>query len=83
MDIPDRLIELQTAADAERDKLTGLDRQERADQWQRWLEAAAASQAAVTEHAQKTGTPRGQIEAAVKKSVRHPDDGAVRHPDDG
>ncbi|MEV5770068.1 hypothetical protein AB0L49_02190 [Streptomyces antimycoticus] len=75
MDIPDRLIELQQAADAERDKLTGLDGQERADQWQRWFEAAAVSQAAVTEHAQKTGTPRGQIEAAVKKAVRHPDDG--------
>ncbi|MFF4479438.1 hypothetical protein ACFY1A_20800 [Streptomyces sp. NPDC001520] len=75
MEIPDRLIELQTAADAERDKLTGLDGQERADQWQRWFEAAATIQAAVTEHAQQTGTPRGQIEAAVKKAVRHPDDG--------
>ncbi|MFE5159628.1 hypothetical protein ACFRNT_14130 [Streptomyces sp. NPDC056697] len=75
MDIPDRLIELQTAADAERDKLTGLDGDERADQWQRWFEAAATIQAAVTEHAQKTGTPRGQIEAAVKRAVRHPDDG--------
>ncbi|MCG0284443.1 hypothetical protein [Streptomyces sp. PSAA01] len=75
MDIPDRLIELQQAADAERDKLTGLDGQERADQWQRWFEAAAVSQAAVTEHAQQAGTPRGQIEAAVKKAVRHRDDG--------
>ncbi|WP_301184662.1 hypothetical protein [Streptomyces niphimycinicus] len=28
MDIPDRLIELQQAADNERDKLTGLDGQE-------------------------------------------------------
>ncbi|MEU1945665.1 hypothetical protein ABZ554_25360 [Streptomyces sp. NPDC020125] len=75
MDIPDRLIELQQAADNERDKLTGLDGQERADQWQRRFEAAAPSQAAVTEHAQKTDTPRGQIEAAVKKAVRHPSDG--------
>ncbi|MFE2449242.1 hypothetical protein ACH4TQ_50165 [Streptomyces sp. NPDC021218] len=74
MEIPDRLIELQQAADAERDKLSGLDGDARAVQWKTWFEAAATIQAAVTEHAQKTGTPRGQIEAAVKKAVRHPDD---------
>ncbi|MEE4598207.1 hypothetical protein V2J94_41300 [Streptomyces sp. DSM 41524] len=75
MDIPDRLIELQQTADAEHAKLTGLDGEERAAQWQRWFKAAEASQAAVTEHAQETGTPRNQIESAVKKAVRHPDDG--------
>ncbi|MGW3428867.1 hypothetical protein ACWDHW_13065 [Streptomyces melanosporofaciens] len=74
MEIPDRLIELQTAADAEHAKLTGLDGAERETQWKRWFEAAAVSQAAVTEHAQQMGTPRGQIEAAVKKAVRHPSD---------
>ncbi|MFD0447260.1 MULTISPECIES: hypothetical protein [Streptomyces violaceusniger group] len=43
MDIPDRLIELQTAADAE--------------------------------HAKDTGLSRADLEAAVKRAVRHPDDG--------
>ncbi|MEU8723506.1 hypothetical protein [Streptomyces antimycoticus] len=73
MDIPDRLIELQTAADAEHAKLRGLDGDEHAAQWKRWRDAAVESQAAVTEHAQETGTPRNQIEAAVKRAVRHPD----------
>ncbi|MER8158178.1 hypothetical protein [Streptomyces sp. NPDC094472] len=75
MEIPDRLIELQTATDAEHAKLTGLDGQERADQWQRWFEAAAVSQAAVTQHAKDTGLKRSEVEAAVKKAVRHRDDG--------
>ncbi|GAA0906345.1 hypothetical protein GCM10009574_098630 [Streptomyces asiaticus] len=43
VDIPDRLIELQTAADAE--------------------------------HAKDTGLSRADLEAAVKRAVRHPDDG--------
>ncbi|MGW5448683.1 hypothetical protein [Streptomyces asiaticus] len=51
MDIPDRLIELQQAADAEHAKLSGLDGEERAAQWKRWFAAAEASQAAVIEHA--------------------------------
>ncbi|WP_238545465.1 MULTISPECIES: hypothetical protein [Streptomyces] len=72
MDIPDRLITLQQNADAERAKLTGLDGDEREAQWKRWYEAAVEIQAAVTAHAQETGTPRGQIEAAVKQVVRHP-----------
>lgn len=73
VDIPDRLITLQQDADDERAKLTGLDGDEREAQWTRWFEAAAKSQAAVTEHAKETGTPRNQIEAAVKKIVRHPE----------
>ncbi|ADI10029.1 hypothetical protein SBI_06909 [Streptomyces bingchenggensis BCW-1] len=72
VDIPDRLITLQQNADAERAKLTGLDGDEREAQWKRWYEAAVEIQAAVTAHAQETGTPRGQIEAAVKQVVRHP-----------
>ncbi|MES4905910.1 MULTISPECIES: hypothetical protein [unclassified Streptomyces] len=72
MDIPDRLITLQRNADAERARLTGLDGEEREAQWKRWYEAAVEIQAAVTAHAQETGAPRGQIEAAVKKVVRHP-----------
>ncbi|MGO4758223.1 hypothetical protein AB4212_58090 [Streptomyces sp. 2MCAF27] len=73
VDIPDRLITLQQTADDERAKLTGLDDDEREAQWKRWYEAAVEIQAAVTAHAQETGTPRGRIEAAVKQVVRHPD----------
>ncbi|WP_086859651.1 hypothetical protein [Streptomyces milbemycinicus] len=72
MDIPDRLLDLQKAADAERAKLAGLDGDEHAAQWKRWYDAAVEIQTAVTEHAQETGTPRYQVEAAVKKVVRHP-----------
>lgn len=73
MDIPDRLIDLQKAADAEYTKLAGLIGEEREAQWKRWFEAAAASQAAVTEHAKEAGLNRYELEAAVKKAVRHPD----------
>ncbi|ADI11651.1 hypothetical protein SBI_08533 [Streptomyces bingchenggensis BCW-1] len=49
----------------------GLDGDEHAAQWARWYDAALEIQAAVTEYAQETGTPRYQVEAAVKKVVRH------------
>ncbi|WP_413102205.1 hypothetical protein [Streptomyces sp. Inha503] len=75
MDIPDRLIELQTAADAEQAKLSGLVGDEHAAQWASWFTAAATVQAAITEHAKEAGLNRFELEAAVKKSVRHPDDG--------
>ncbi|WP_413808094.1 hypothetical protein [Streptomyces sp. OE57] len=76
MDIPDRLISLQTAADAEHAKLTGRDGDEHTTQWKTWFEAAATVQAAVTEHAKEAGLNRYELEAALKKAVRHPDDGA-------
>jgi hypothetical protein len=38
-----------------------------------WVKAAAAFQAAVTEHAQAEGEPRIDVEMAVKKAVRHPE----------
>ncbi len=38
-----------------------------------WVDAAAAFQAAVTEHAQAEGKPRIDVEMAVKKTVRHPE----------
>ncbi|MEU1786586.1 hypothetical protein ABZ553_12060, partial [Streptomyces sparsogenes] len=60
MDIPDRLITLQQNADAEYAKLAGLLGEEREAQWKRWYEAAVEIQAAVTAHAQETGTPRNQ-----------------------
>jgi hypothetical protein len=40
--------------------------------WQAWLDAARDVQAAVTEHAKEQGTARTQVEADVKKAVRHP-----------
>ncbi|MEU5031828.1 hypothetical protein [Streptomyces milbemycinicus] len=45
MDIPDRLLPLQQAADAERAKLAGLVDDERDAQWKRWFDAAAKIQA--------------------------------------
>ncbi|MFI7315131.1 hypothetical protein [Streptomyces hygroscopicus] len=75
MDIPDRLIELQKTADDEHAKLAGLLGEEREAQWKRWHEAAVEIQAAVTAHAQENGLNRFETEAAVKKAVRHPDDG--------
>ncbi|MET9073809.1 hypothetical protein ABZX95_16915 [Streptomyces sp. NPDC004232] len=40
---------------------------------QAWIEAAAAFQAAVTEHAEAEGQSRFEVEMAVKKAVRHPE----------
>lgn len=72
MDIPDRLISLQQIADAEYAKLAGLIGDEHEAQWKRWRDAATESQAAVTEHAKEAGIPRSELEAGVKKVVRHP-----------
>jgi len=41
-----------------------------------WVEAAAAVQAAITEHAAAEGKSRYETEMAVKKAVRHPEAGA-------
>lgn len=41
-----------------------------------WRDRAAIVQQAVTDHAEATGQDRGQLEAAVKKAVRHPAPGA-------
>ncbi len=38
---------------------------------QAWIDAAAAFQAAVTEHAAAEGKSRVEVEMAVKKAVRH------------
>ena len=39
------------------------------------VEAAQAVQAAITTHAAATGQDRYEIEAALKKTVRHPEPG--------
>jgi hypothetical protein len=41
--------------------------------WRAWRDLARDVQAAVTEHAKEEGQLRGDVEAAVKKVVRHPD----------
>ncbi|MGW0583046.1 hypothetical protein ACWD25_45645 [Streptomyces sp. NPDC002920] len=40
--------------------------------WKTWLDAAAAFQGAVTEHAKDESKPRVDVEMAVKKAVRQP-----------
>lgn len=73
MEIPDQLITLERAAETERAKLAGLTGDEFEMQWQRWLEAAVAVQAAITEHAKAADVNRYELEMAVKKAVRHSD----------
>ncbi|WRZ87906.1 hypothetical protein OHB54_01775 [Streptomyces sp. NBC_01007] len=41
--------------------------------WKRWRDLAAEVQAAVTEPAQEQGAARHQVEADVRKAVRHPE----------
>ncbi|MFD6361322.1 hypothetical protein ACFWFX_15920 [Streptomyces roseolus] len=61
IELSDELIKLEEAAWAEQQAgaLT--------------VETAAAVQAAVTEHAAATGQSRYDVEAALKKKVRHPE----------
>ncbi|CAL9633795.1 hypothetical protein [Streptomyces sp. enrichment culture] len=44
--------------------------------WRAWRELARDVQQAVTEYAKEQGTARNQVEADVKKAVRHPEAGA-------
>ena len=43
--------------------------------WRAWRDLARDVQAAVTEYAREQGQSRQEIEADVKKTVRHPTDG--------
>jgi len=43
---------------------------------QAWVDAAAAFQTAVTEHAAAEGKSRVDVEMAAKKTVRHPETAA-------
>lgn len=70
-DIPDDLINLQRAAEAEREKLAGLDGDERQAQWGRWREAAERFHRAISEFHPPEGETRFDVEMAVKKAVRH------------
>ncbi|MEV6102602.1 hypothetical protein [Nocardia sp. NPDC051981] len=62
IELSDELIELERAAWAEQqeNRLT--------------VETAARVQAAITAHAEATGQSRYEVEAALKRLVRHPDE---------
>jgi hypothetical protein len=68
IELTDELIRLQRASDAAhaavRDDPTP-------EAWAAWRERAGEVQAAVTAYAAEIGEPRNQVEAAVKKAVRH------------
>ncbi|MFP3116296.1 hypothetical protein [Streptomyces sp. Iso 434] len=77
MDIPDSLIDLQRAADAEWARLAELtDNDEREAQRLVWFEAGARAQAAITEWAREHEKNRAKVEVAVKKAARHPETGS-------
>lgn len=85
-DRADELIRLQTASDEAHAEVLRLAEAygpiagwmpeqlaERDAAYAVWRERAAEAQAAVTEYAAEIGEPRNQVEAAVKKAVRHPE----------
>ncbi|MDN3059595.1 hypothetical protein PH213_34705 [Streptomyces sp. SRF1] len=79
MEVPARLIKRQQAADDAHAQLRGLDSDEHTAQWKRSREAAAESQAAVTEHATDAGLNRAALEATVKEAVQHPEWASTAH----
>ncbi|MEV4909386.1 hypothetical protein AB0N46_32680 [Streptomyces albidoflavus] len=77
MDIPDTLIDLQRAADAEWARLAELtDHDEREQQRLVWFEAGARAQAAITEWAAAHNENRYKVEKAAREAVRHPESGS-------
>lgn len=67
---PSELIDLQRASDAAHEAV----RQNPSDEsWAAWRDRAGEVQNAVTAYAVEIGEPRNQVEAAVKKAVRHPE----------
>ncbi|MEU2889382.1 hypothetical protein [Streptomyces albidoflavus] len=76
MDIPDTLIDLQRAADAEWTRLAELtDNDEREQQRLVWFEVGARAQAAITEWAREHEKNRYKVEKAVREAVRYPEAG--------
>ncbi|MGW3829158.1 hypothetical protein ACWEAF_45055 [Streptomyces sp. NPDC005071] len=71
IDIPEELISLERSAVAEQRKATAEPYTDEA--WAPWREAVATFQAAVTAHAEATGVNRYELEMAVKRAVRHPE----------
>ncbi|MGW5477735.1 hypothetical protein [Streptomyces sp. NPDC004008] len=66
------LVKLEQAAEEAHARLADPDVDPAAAR-QTWIKAAAAFQAAVTEHADTENKPRVEVEMAVKKAVRHPE----------
>lgn len=69
-----QLCELKKAAEEARETATAGPYS--ADAWRPWVDAAEKFQRAVTAHATEHGLNRYDVEAAVKKAVMHPEDGA-------
>ncbi|MFJ3839499.1 hypothetical protein ACIPY6_28885 [Streptomyces sp. NPDC090054] len=67
---PDELIRLQQASDAAHAAVLEAPT---AEAWQAWRDRAAEAQAAVTVYAKEIGELRNEVEAAVKRAVRHPE----------
>jgi hypothetical protein len=65
------LVNLEQTAEAARARLADPD-VDPSEARQAWIEAAAAFQRAVTEHAAAEGAVRVEVEMAVKRTVRHP-----------
>ncbi|MFB8273452.1 hypothetical protein ACFC96_43670 [Streptomyces sp. NPDC055955] len=72
-DLPDSLLALQRAADAEHRTLQRLtSEEERTIQRAVWFRAAAAAQSAVTQYARRKRLNRCEIESQLRRITRHP-----------
>ncbi|WP_328941505.1 hypothetical protein OG259_07480 [Streptomyces sp. NBC_00250] len=71
IELSDELIQLQQAAVAAQQEAQSGPYS--AEAWGPWLEAAQASQAAITEHAEATSQSRFDVEAEVKLAVLNPE----------
>jgi hypothetical protein len=69
IELPEELIDLERKAVEEQKKAHAEPYTK--ERWAPWREAAAAFQAALTEHAEATGVSRYELEMAVKKAVLH------------
>ncbi|MFI1790882.1 hypothetical protein ACH40D_21005 [Streptomyces olivaceoviridis] len=74
-EVSDELIKLERSTEEERAKLAGPTGDDYDAQWRRWREASERVQAPVTVHAAASGVSRYELEQAVKKAVRHAEDG--------
>ena len=71
IELTQELIELERSVVAAREK--ALAGPYSAEAWAPWRDAAEAVHAAVTAHAEATGQPRCDVEAELKRVVRHPE----------
>jgi uncharacterized protein YukE len=69
-DVPDELVELERACEAERAKLAGLGAAEYDAQWLAWRQAAEAFQTALSAYAAREGGSRYELEQSVTRAVR-------------